>query len=326
MILNGIILIDKPKVVTSAEVVRQLKRRLFPLKSESSKIGHAGTLDPDATGLLLILLGAATRLQSTFMQGEKSYKGIIKLGIGTDTDDVTGQITNTANIPDIAELQRLLQPIRNKYIGTIEQTPPLYSAVKIAGKRGYALARAGQQFEMTKRTVKISELALSILSSDQLEYEMTCSSGTYVRSLARDIGRDLGTFACAESIRRTSSGNFSVDEALKYEDILCYEPSSEQAASFLKSNIIPLSRITQNFVQFVFSESDCLKLSQGNQSPLSCLRVDPISSEQSKCLKTNMAAALSEKGKLIAILQLNSHQNGEESWEIAFVIATNPDI
>ena len=215
---DGVLLVDKPAGLTSAGVVRVLKARLKP-----KKIGHGGTLDPFATGLLVVLIGKATKLSSLFLDGEKSYSGVIRLGIGTDTEDITG--TETASDPDIADRfpekiwQQTIEKIRQVFLGEIEQTPPVYSALKVQGKRSYDLARQGVAVEHKPRRVQIFELQIAFRNPTELTFYVRCSKGTYIRSLARDIGKFLGTHACLESLRRESSSGFELRETAKLDDI-----------------------------------------------------------------------------------------------------------
>jgi len=212
---SGILLLDKPVGMTSAHAVAKVKRKLG-----FKKIGHCGTLDPLATGLLVLLYGKATKRQAEFMAGTKVYAGVIRLGIVSATDDMEGEIVSTA---DSAKLLKLsdsdIQSLIPKFTGTVEQRPPIYSALKIAGKRSYDLARSGKEVEHAPRKIEIFELRLKFLDSEHLEYWVHCGKGTYVRALARDIGEELGVGACLESIRRLRSGDFSVEEAYTLEDL-----------------------------------------------------------------------------------------------------------
>lgn len=216
--INGVLLIDKPEGITSAGVVRALKKRLHP-----KKIGHGGTLDPIATGLLVILLGRGTKLSSRFLEGEKRYTGAFSLGIGTDTDDITGTVIERdeeleEHVPP-SRLAELEKEIERSFTGTLAQIPPAYSAIKVDGERSYDLARKGQAPELVAREVKISELRVSFDGPQRLRYDVTCSKGTYVRSLARDIGRFLGTCGTVETLRREAVCGLEVSRALPLEAV-----------------------------------------------------------------------------------------------------------
>lgn len=216
--MDGIYLIDKPEGITSAEVVRRMK---WTLKLD--KVGHAGTLDPMATGLLIILSGKATKQQSFFLEGDKGYCGKILLGRTTRSDDITGEALSEAPIP--VELtgdsaQTWVRSLEAKFRGPQQQVPPQVSAVKIDGQRSYKLARRNIAVDIQPRSVIFHELNLSFEAPDQLRYQMLCSKGTYVRSLARDIGAVLGIGACVSELRREQSGKVNVARSLPLEQVL----------------------------------------------------------------------------------------------------------
>jgi tRNA pseudouridine55 synthase len=216
--IDGVLLVDKPAGITSAEVVRILKRRL-----NAKKVGHGGTLDPLGTGLLVILLGRATKLSSCFLEGEKAYSGIIRLGISTDTEDMSGLTLETDPAVEEKFPQSLWAELEAKvtqaFSGKIRQVPPAYSAIKIDGRRSYDLARQGQAVAHEAREVFISELRLKFRSASELEYFVRCSKGTYVRSLARDIALFLDSVGCIASLRREACGSFQLSSASVLDDI-----------------------------------------------------------------------------------------------------------
>ena len=208
---SGIILIDKPARMSSAGVVARVKRILG-----AERVGHAGTLDPDATGLLVVLVNGATRVASYAADGIKRYTGRIRLGVTTTTDDLGGDILEqSAVIPSFEEVLQASKPLT----GTYQQLPPKVSAKKVGGKRAYDMTRRGVEFELTTREVTVSLFGLSQVSPDTVEYEIECSPGTYVRALARDLGAALGCGAAVESIRRERSGPLSLDGAIQIEDV-----------------------------------------------------------------------------------------------------------
>jgi tRNA pseudouridine55 synthase len=212
--MNGIIVIDKPAGASSAEVVRLVKARVKP-----ARVGHLGTLDPFATGVLPILVGEATKLAPFLHEGEKHYTGAIALGAETDTLDPTGEITRIAPVPSI--LPAALDEIAKQFHGEIEQTPPVYSAIKRAGVPLYKLARRGGEVAPPPpRKVTLSRLTLAIAAPDRLQFDLVCSPGTYVRALARDIGAALGTAAHLAELRRLGSGRFSLAMARPLADAL----------------------------------------------------------------------------------------------------------
>lgn len=209
--MNSVILINKEKGITSAKVVSKLKKK-FKLK----KIGHAGTLDPDAEGLLVCLTNKATKFASKLQSGIKVYSGVIRFGISTDTDDIFGNITETyKNIPKFEEILK----VSKKLIGVQRQVPPIYSAVKVAGKRSYDLARKGLVPELKAKDVNVYRFDLRPINDTDVAYEIECSSGTYVRSLARDLGIKLNCGAVTVSINRVFSSPFSVSEAKSIDEV-----------------------------------------------------------------------------------------------------------
>lgn len=207
---SGIILIDKPAGITSAGVVARIKRALG-----AERVGHAGTLDPDATGLLVILINGATRVASYAADGTKRYSGTMVLGVRTSTDDTSGEVLERCE--QIPEFDRVLECAR-KFTGTVQQIPPKVSSVKVGGKRAHKMTRSGEQFELAARTVTISRFDIAPLSANSFSYTVECSPGTYVRSIARDLGEVLGCGGAVESIRRESSGVLSLDGAIKIEE------------------------------------------------------------------------------------------------------------
>jgi tRNA pseudouridine55 synthase len=218
--MDGIILIDKPSGITSAEVVRRIKARVKP-----SRVGHLGTLDPFATGVLPIMVGEATKLAPMLEGGEKVYAGIIKLGAETDTLDRDGKIIREASVPAI-DAARLGQ-IATQFTGKIDQIPPVFSAIKRDGVRMYKLARKGDTENLEPpplRAIEIKHLSMELISADEIRFTATCSPGTYARSLARDIGVALGTVAHLKELRRTRSGHFAIADAVSLEDALQLQP------------------------------------------------------------------------------------------------------
>lgn len=218
--MDGIILIDKPSGITSAEVVRRIKARVKP-----ARVGHLGTLDPFATGVLPIMIGEATKLAPMLEGGEKVYEGIIKLGVETDSLDRDGNVVREASVP-VIDADRLAA-VAMQFAGKIEQVPPVFSAIKREGVRMYKLARKSNPQEIEPpptRIVEIKHLALALASPDEIRFEATCSPGTYARALARDIGIALGTVGHLKDLRRVRSGHFAIEDAISLEDALL-EPS-----------------------------------------------------------------------------------------------------
>ncbi|NOK13991.1 tRNA pseudouridine(55) synthase TruB [Corallococcus exercitus] len=210
--MDGVLVIDKPLGPTSFDVVRQV-RGLLKVK----KAGHTGTLDPMATGVLPVCLGEATKVAGIITEGDKAYDAVVRLGVETDTQDAQGKPTAQAPVPPLTA--PLLEAVLARFRGTFEQVPPMYSAVKVAGKRLYELARAGEEVERASRTVTVHELVLRDFSADRLTLSVRCTKGFYVRTLAYDLGRALGCGAHLEALRRTMSGPFTLARALPLGDL-----------------------------------------------------------------------------------------------------------
>lgn len=213
---EGLLLLDKPAGMTSHDCV-DATRRAYGERS----VGHLGTLDPFATGLLVILIGRATRLASFIEAEPKVYDTTIAFGNETDTDDVTGTVTRTAPPPEGAAIRSALQ----KLTGNIEQLPPDYSAKQVGGRRAYSAARAGEPLTLRPVRVRVDEWRIRSLESDRMEATIVCAGGTYVRALARDLGRATGSAAHLASLRRTRVGAFDVRDATTVEQLLVSPPA-----------------------------------------------------------------------------------------------------
>ena len=212
--LHGIILIDKPAGITSSEVVRRIKAVVKP-----ARVGHLGTLDPFATGLLPIMIGEGTRLAPFLEGGAKQYQGVIRLGAETDTLDRDGAVVRSAAIPALDRAR--LDELAARFTGTIEQVPPIFSALKRGGVRLYDLARRGGEVAPPPpRRVEIRMLTLEADGAAALRFAVECSTGTYIRSLARDIGVALGSAAHLAELRRIRSGSFAIEDAHPLEQAL----------------------------------------------------------------------------------------------------------
>ncbi len=210
--MNGILIIDKPSGMTSHDVVARVRRI-----SGAKRVGHGGTLDPLATGVLPILIGTATKLSSQVMQGDKEYIAEIKLGEATDTDDAKGKVTDTAPVPE--DIEAGLKCVLPKFLGRLMQVPCAYSAIKKGGRKAYNAARKGQMLELEPRAVEVKELTLLGVHSPHFTVKVKCSKGTYIRALARDIGREMGTFGHITNLRRTVCGEFKISEAVDLNKI-----------------------------------------------------------------------------------------------------------
>lgn len=205
--ITGWLCLDKPEGMTSTAAVGFVKR-----VTQAAKAGHGGTLDPLATGVLPIALGEATKTVSFVMDGEKQYRFTMRIGIATTTDDSEGEVLETSDVrPATAAIEAALPA----FIGRIQQVPPSFAAVKIAGERAYDIARRGETVELEPRTVEVSDLELiERPDDDHVVFDLTCGKGTYVRAIARDLGRRLGCFGHVTALRRTKVGAFEADQAV----------------------------------------------------------------------------------------------------------------
>ncbi len=225
----GILLVDKPQGMTSHDIVARM-RRVFRIK----KIGHAGTLDPMATGLLLILVGKATKVSQYLMSLDKEYAGTIKLGEVTDSQDADGEIVATHPVPDLTESD--VVEAMATFIGDQYQTPPMYSAKKINGQKLYQLARQGKTIEREPRVIHVSRYELTDFAPPKLSFVVASSKGAYIRTLANDLGERLGCGAHLSALRRTAVGAFGIQQAYTLDAI------EHMAPSELRRCLIPVNQ------------------------------------------------------------------------------------
>jgi tRNA pseudouridine55 synthase len=208
--IDGLLLVDKPAGMTSHDVVATARRSL-----ELRRIGHMGTLDPFATGLLVLLLGRATRLLPYIEDAPKVYEATIRFGSEMDTDDLTGQVMRTAPVPPAARVERVIAELT----GEIEQVPPDYSAKQVGGRRAYHAARRGEALALAPVAVTVHEWRVRAWRGDELDVTIVCGRGTYIRALARDLGRLAGSAAHVSALRRVRSGAFNVDDAASLDAV-----------------------------------------------------------------------------------------------------------
>ena len=243
---NGIILVDKPADWTSHDVVAKLRGILH-----ERRVGHSGTLDPMATGLLTVFVGRATRAVQFAETHNKRYVASLRCGYSTDTQDTSGRVTAQTGIsPTEAELTDVLP----EFTGEISQIHPMYSAIKVSGKKLYELARKGETVERKPRTVNISELSLVGHDGDDFVLSVSCSKGTYIRTLCNDIGERLGCLACMSALRRTNAGPFDVRDAHTLSEI----------AEDPERYIIPVDSLFSEHPAIGFSAAQTAKLKCGN--------------------------------------------------------------
>jgi tRNA pseudouridine55 synthase len=219
---GAVILVDKPYRWTSFDVINKLRR---PLRA---KLGHAGTLDPLATGLLIVCTGSYTKKISEYQQLPKEYTGIIHLGAVTPTYDLESLPQDQKSIDGITE--EALREATKQFTGTVLQTPPIHSAIKKDGKRAYELARSGKEIVLEPRPVSITSFELTAIRLPEVHFRVTCSTGTYIRSLAHDYGQALGCGGYLQELRRTKIGGYSVDEAPGVDEWMTYMVEERGAA------------------------------------------------------------------------------------------------
>ena len=238
MIRDGIINSNKPAGWTSQDVCTKLKHTLHVKKA-----GHTGTLDPMATGVLPVCFGKATRVIEYYGNDNKSYHCCLKLGIETDTLDITGKVLKTRSYTEVTE--KAVREAFKAFDGVIEQTPPKYSALMIDGKRAYDLARAGKDFEIKPRKVTIYDIAATKidLENGELEFDVTCSKGTYIRTICDDIGRALGCGAAMTALTRTGSGFFKIEDSNTIEEVIEAADDPEKLTKMIIEPEITLEKL-----------------------------------------------------------------------------------
>jgi tRNA pseudouridine55 synthase len=219
--MNGVLLIDKPLLFTSHDVVEKIRRKI-----DLRRVGHAGTLDPLATGLLVILIGQATKRFDELAGGDKAYEGMMTLGIQTDTLDMEGKITASSEAPPITK-EKIIQTCQS-FVGSGKQQIPQYASAKIHGSPFYALARKNISFERPLKPVSIKHLDVQEVAWPDVYFSVKVSRGTYVRALCDDIGKSLGVGATLSCLRRTQSGNFSIKNSLSWSRFKNLSPSQIQ--------------------------------------------------------------------------------------------------
>ncbi len=253
---TGIVLVDKDKGLTSHEVVDRI-REIF----EQRRVGHMGTLDPQATGLIVIAVGRATRLFPFLVKGHKVYRGKIRLGIETDTYDAEGKVVREVKDFDIPEA--LLRKTMKEFVGKIKHKPPPYSAKKVRGKRLYELARLGEKVDPEPIEVTVFYWRLLSYEPPYFTFDIKCSTGTYVRSLAHELGQKLGVGAHLAELRRLRSGEFSVEQAHTLEEIEEFKRQGK-----LDEIVIPVNKVLQEYPIVYLTAEGARRARHGNFIPL----------------------------------------------------------
>jgi tRNA pseudouridine55 synthase len=284
--ISGILNVDKPAGMTSHDVVDRVRQM-----SGQRRVGHAGTLDPLATGVLIVCLGQATRVAEYLMVSDKVYRAQIRLGVSTDTHDAEGEVTTTAEA-DVG--QEELGKALVSFVGSIQQVPPMYSALKHEGTPLYKLARQGITVERAPRSVQIHDIELLDWNPPLLTIRVKCSPGTYIRALARDLGQKLGCGAHLQSLTRLASGHFTLEEAVSLDEL---------AEAFAQGNwqefIHPLDEALLDFEPMVVDAQTEQRIRHGQQVQAPPLPPPQAGGERREALHR----AYSQTGELIAILR-----------------------
>ncbi len=292
---HGIVVVDKPAGVTSAAVVARIKRAL-----RGAKVGHLGTLDPFATGVLPICIGEGTKLAPFVDDAVKRYVGEIVLGAETDTLDGTGTVVAEAPVPTLtpASVGAALVGLR----GDILQTPPMYSALKRGGVPLYKLARKGEEVARERRPIRVSRFDVAVLDGGRLAFAVSCSKGTYVRVLAQDLGRALGTAAHLVTLRRTASGPLSLQHAMSLEAL------EARVAAGGRPDVLAPSEALEHLRAVVVDPATVVAIRRGQQRALSRLGPPRTASEQVR--------VQNDDGTLVAIAE----SGPDSAWHLARVL------
>lgn len=251
--MNGIVIVDKPAGWTSQDVTARL-RRVFSTR----RIGHGGTLDPMATGVLPVFVDRATRAVEFFEHADKVYEAVLRLGVTTDTQDITGSVLKNREVSVSREEFLRILP---QFTGQIRQLPPMYSAIKVGGKKLYEMARAGVEVERKSRTVTVFSLECLGFSGDRARLRIHCSKGTYIRTLCHDIGQALGCGGCMEALRRTAAGAYTIDRAVPLDVLL----EAEHPERYL----LPVDSLFRAYPAVTLTEKQTLRCRNGNSFSVS---------------------------------------------------------
>jgi tRNA pseudouridine55 synthase len=278
---SGLLLIDKPEGPTSAQVVHRVKVLLG-----AKKVGHLGTLDPFASGLLLLGINEGTKVADIFLSAPKSYRGTMVLGVETDSQDATGTIVQVRSVPAIGKIE--LRDLEQQFSGDLRQVPPMFSALKREGVPLYRLARQGKEVPREPRSIRIEKLRLSKLEKDTIEIEVTCSRGTYVRTLAADMGKSLGCGAHLKSLRRIACGHLTIDQAVTLDELERLDPT-------MAAPLLSLEKALDHLRAITWETQLLSRLRLGQQEILSHLD-KPVGGEK-------LARILDPRGGLVALVE-----------------------
>ena len=276
--ISGVLVVDKPVGMTSHDVVQIVRKG-----TNIRRAGHTGTLDPRASGVLVILIGPAVRLSEYVSASDKRYQAVIRLGASTDTYDADGRILSTSPVDKITEAQ--FEKALRGFVGEIEQVPPPYSAIKIKGRKAYEMAREGEEVDLAPRKIKVYSLELLEWAPPEVVIDVYCSSGTYVRSLAHDLGEMLGCGAHLTGLRRTKSGRFTLRDSAPLRRL---RESFEDGTWY--QFLIPAAEALSDWPAIELSQDQVEAIRHGHR----------IQAEKNK---QGMARGISEQGELVALLE-----------------------
>jgi tRNA pseudouridine55 synthase len=297
--ISGVLVVDKPVGMTSHDVVQVIRNG-----TSLRRAGHTGTLDPRASGVLVILVGPAVRLSEYVSASDKRYQAIIRLGSTTDTFDADGRFTRS-NVPvNVTEAQ--FEEVLKSFIGEIEQTPPPYSAVKVQGRKAYEMARQGEEVDLTPRKIQVHHLEVLEWAPPEVVVDVHCSSGTYVRSLANDLGEKLGCGAYLVGLRRTKSGRFSLRDAVPLRKL----QESITAGNWYQY-LIPAAEALGDWPAVELSPDEVEAVRHGHR-----VKVKEDNTEAK-------VRGVSTQGELVALMELATAEDGSSEWQPKKVFFTS---
>jgi tRNA pseudouridine55 synthase len=289
--ISGVLVVDKPVGMTSHDVVQVIRNG-----TGLRRAGHTGTLDPRASGVLVVLVGPAVRLSEFVSASDKRYQAIIRLGSATDTFDADGKVTQPEQQVNVTEDQ--FEKVLATFVGEIEQVPPPYSAVKVQGRKAYEMARQGEEVELAPRKITVHHLEVLEWAPPEVVIDVHCSSGTYVRSLANDLGTTLGCGAYLVGLRRTKSGRFSLRDAT---------PLRKLQEAFNAGNwyqyLIPAAEALAEWPAIELSPDDVENVRHGHR-----IKADAAA-------KPGSVRGVSTQGELVALMELVTGETGEPEWQ-----------
>lgn len=285
--VSGLLNINKPAGITSHDVVARIRKL-----AGQRKVGHAGTLDPLATGVLLVCLGQATRLIEYLVAGRKQYRATVQFGTATDTDDAEGEAIATGNPANLSEGQ--LRDILPTFVGDIQQTPPIFSALKKDGQPLYKRARAGQPVDVSPRAVTIYALTWVDWQPPDLTLDVICSPGTYIRALARDLGQASGVPAHLAALTRTASGDWLLEQAVSLTRL---EAEAAEGHDHWQRHLLPPDRAISHLPRVTLTEAAVTQVKYGQQVQISDIRAGP-----DEAVSDTLVRAYTPAGEFLAIL------------------------